>query len=155
MTDITPIQPSGAPGRPDPAHGTHPAGQPDGSFAKFLEEAARTGGAGALGAPAAGQGVPISPAPYIGPIESGAGTPIRELGRQFLALAEQFQARLADPKSTLRDIAPLVRDLEAHRDRLAGELQSLPAEDPGRGLLEEMAALISSESVKFHRGDYI
>lgn len=158
MTDITPIQPSGAPGRPDSLHGPNPAGKtPGDSFAKFLEQAARAGEAGAAGALSAGQGVPVAPTPYIGPIQPDPAIQgsVLDLSHQFLALAERFQGQLANPKASLRDIAPLVRDLEAHRDRLAEQIGALPSGDPGRGLLEEMASLISAESVKFHRGDYV
>lgn len=158
MTDITPIQPSGAPGRPDAAHGPSPAGKTSGSsFDKLLKEAARADKAGGAGAHAAAQGAPISPAPYIGPIRPDPAIQgaVVDLSHRFLALAEKFQTQLANPKATLRDIAPLVKDLEAHRDRLAEHISNLPAEDPGRGLLEEMASVISAESVKFHRGDYI
>jgi hypothetical protein len=158
MTDITPIQPSGAPGRPESPHGPSPAGKtPGDSFAKFLEQAARAVEAGAAGAPSAGQGVPVAPTAYIGPIQPGpaAQGPVLDLSLQFLTLAERFQGQLANPKTSLRDIAPLLRDLEAHRDRLAEQIGTLPSGDPGRGLLEEMAALISAESVKFRRGDYV
>ena len=158
MTDITPIQPSGAPGRPDGVHGPNPAGKtPGDSFAKYLEQAAQAERAGATEALAAGQGVPVPPPPYIGPIQPDPAIQgiTLDLGRRFLALAERFQSRLADPSASLRDIAPVVKDLEAHRDKLTDHIAALPAEDPARGLLEEMASLISTESVKFHRGDYI
>ncbi|OGL69521.1 MAG: hypothetical protein A3J27_02685 [Candidatus Tectomicrobia bacterium RIFCSPLOWO2_12_FULL_69_37] len=158
MTDITPIQPSGAPGRPEGAHGPGPAGKtPGDSFAKLLEEAARADRTGAAGALSPGQGVPVSPTPYIGPIQPGPAiqAAVLDLSHRFLALAEKFQTQLADPKASLRDIAPLVKDLEAHRDELTGRIAALPAGDPGRGLLEEMASLVSTESVKFHRGDYV
>ncbi|MEK6709274.1 MAG: hypothetical protein AABZ64_01715, partial [Nitrospinota bacterium] len=113
--------------------------------------------AGSAGSPSGAQGVTAPPAPYLGPIEAPQAGPnsVAGLSERFFQLAERYQTQLADPNASLRDIAPLVRDLESHRDQLAEQLNTLPAGDPGRRLLEEMAALISSESVKFHRGDYV
>ena len=48
-----------------------------------------------------------------------------------------------------------MRDLELLQGKLMGELEALPEGDPGRSILEEMAGLVTSESAKFNRGDYI
>ena len=68
---------------------------------------------------------------------------------------ESFQSQLGSPESSLKDIEPLVRHMESYQGKLMQEINSLPQDDPGRGLLEEMAMMVSSESAKFQRGEYI
>ncbi len=77
------------------------------------------------------------------------------MSSEFLNLIDSFQTQLGNPDASLKEVEPLMRDLELLRDKLMGELEALPQGDPGRGILEEMAGLVTSESAKFHRGDYI
>jgi len=68
---------------------------------------------------------------------------------------ESFQTELGSPESSMKDIEPLVRHMESFQSKLMEEANVLPQNDPGRGLLEEMAVMVSSESAKFQRGEYI
>ncbi len=156
MTDLSPIQPAGGPGGADPAQEARKgAKSPQGpSFAHILEEAQGAERAAPPGGgPAAGGVQP----PHLGP--AGAPSPARQavhaLSERFFALVESLRTQLGNPKASLKDIAPLIRDLELHRDRVLEELPRLPHGDPGRSLLEEMATLATAESARFRRGDYI
>ena len=35
------------------------------------------------------------------------------------------------------------------------DIKSLPEGNPGKNILEEMAVMVTTESAKFHRGEYI
>ncbi len=160
MADIPSIQGPGGPGGIDPAHQakkTGPAHRTDGaSFADMLKEAKSAAGAG--GVDKTRDVDALLPAAFIGSLEgAGGGTrgTVSALGKEFFRLLESFQDQLSNPDISLKEIAPLLQHMETFRDKMLDDIASVPQGDPGRNLVEEMAALVSMESAKFHRGDFI
>ncbi len=159
MADIHSIGGPGGvnPGRPEKNQNTDHANNKGPSFSDVLNKTSHAGGAGhASDTPAAGNTSSIPPT-YIGPVESASSVreTVHQASGEFFRLLDSFQSQLVNPASSLKDIAPMMRDMEAYRDQLTNEISALPQGDPGRGLLEEMIVMITSESAKFHRGDYI
>ena len=74
---------------------------------------------------------------------------------RFLDILEEYQGKLKDPQTTLREIHPLIQKMETEKEFLTPFLDSLP---PGNGLKEILNdAMITStlETMKFNRGDYV
>ena len=156
MADIHSIQPPGGSGATDPSRpGKNDKSVKGPSFSDVLDKTHPAAGAGAAGQIAGATG-PLPPA-YIGPVESApaAQESVARVSEEFFSLIDSFQTQLGNPGASLKEVEPLMRDLELLRDKLLGEVESLPKGDPGRGILEEMAGLVTSESAKFNRGDYI
>jgi len=161
MTEFHPILPPSGAGGVDPSKEPKKAGRghpPDGpSFAEVLQGASPGSKAGAAGRAAGAESTPPPSAPYLG--EIGQGPAAREAviaaSDRFFQLLEAYQAQLGDAATSLKDIAPLMHEIEQFRDRMVESIASLPPGDPGRNILEEMAVLASSEAARFHRGDYI
>ncbi len=156
MADIHSIQPTSGSGATDPSRqGKNDKSVEGPSFSDVLDKTSQAGAAGAAGQLPGATG-PLPPA-YIGPVESApaAQESLKRVSGEFFRLIDSFQTRLGSPDASLKEVEPLMRDLELLRDKLLGEIETLPKGDPGRGILEEMAGLVTSESAKFHRGDYI
>ena len=62
---------------------------------------------------------------------------------------------MGNPDASLKDIEPLVQDMALYQGRLMDDIKSLPEGDPGRGIPEGMAGMVTSETAKFYRGEYI
>jgi len=161
MSDINLVHSIGGPGGVDPNRTEKSQNKTNGnkglSFSDVLDKTAGTTGAGSTGgASAAGNAQAIPPA-YLGPVESAI--PVAEIvnqkGDQVLKLLESLQSQLNNPAASMKEIAPMMQGLEVHRDQLMNQIDSLPKDNPGRGILEEIAGVITSESAKFHRGEYI
>lgn len=161
MSDVHPINSGQGPGGVDPSRKNDkrgPGAEPEGpSFAEVLHATTRTGKAGEKAAPGANK-AGTSPLPFIGPVGGNADPTARHIiqrvSENFFRLVESFQKQLGNSDASMKDIFPLLREMEQHREDLLGEIQKLPQGDPGRAILEEMATLVSTESAKFHRGEY-
>ena len=94
------------------------------------------------------------PPPHIGSLVTPREAFLK-LSERFLRLADALHTHLKDPRATLKDVDPLIREIESHREKIVEEVTRLPEDDQGRAILEEMAALASSEAAKFHRGEYL
>jgi len=72
-----------------------------------------------------------------------------------LSLLERYQEQLADNRSTLKEMMPVVEALEAEIQGL-GELRTQPSLSPDLArIADELAVTAQVELVKFHRGDYV
>jgi hypothetical protein len=72
-----------------------------------------------------------------------------------LDLLEQYQRAMENPRTTLREIHPLVQSLAEEMKNLDQWVEKMPPSDPLRGILTEAGILSSVEIEKFNRGDYI
>lgn len=125
-----------------------------GSFRQILDKtmegssAADAGVAGTVGtagtAPAA-----------MNPAFSVMARPLVDRVENFLDTLDEYSRKLGDHRCTLREIDPLVRRMEAERDRLVPDLESLQENDELRGILDRTMIAASMEILKFDRGDYI
>jgi hypothetical protein len=72
-----------------------------------------------------------------------------------LGLLERYQEQLADNRSTLREMMPVVEALEGGLQGL-GQLRTQPSLSPDLArIADEVAVTAQVELVKFHRGDYV
>ena len=156
MADIHSIQPAGGAGSLEPGKtgkNDKPTNGP--AFSEILDKTSQADKSSQVGG-VQGASSP-HPATYIGKVESApaAKESVQRVSEEFFRIMESFQSQLGSPESSLKDIEPLVRHMEPYQGKLMQEINSLPQDDPGRGLLEEMAMMVSSESAKFQRGEYI
>ena len=56
------------------------------------------------------------PPPYIGSLVTPRET-VLKLSERFLNLADALHTHLEDPRGTLKDIDPLIREIESHREK--------------------------------------
>jgi len=100
--------------------------------------------------------IPLPSAGLAGP---EAASSLRDGAPEALAPAlarlEAFAQALADPGMSLRELAPLARELLQDSRRLSALSRALDPASPLRALTEETAALAYVESLKFQRGDYL
>jgi hypothetical protein len=156
MSDIHSIQPAGGAGSLEPGKvGKNDKSVNGPAFSDILDQTSRADKSGQVGGVQAAASP--HPATYIGKVESapGAKESVQRVSEEFFKIMESFQTELGSPESSMKDIEPLVRHMESFQSKLTEEANVLPQNDPGRGLLEEMAVMVSSESAKFQRGEYI
>ncbi len=157
MTDIHSV---GGPGGVDPGRSEKSQksnGNKGPSFSDVLDKTAGAAGAGPAGGASSAGNIPSIPPAYIGPVEPAVSVQetVHRASDEVLKLLESLHSELKNPAASLKDIAPMMQGLETRRDQLMSEIASLPKGDAGRSLLEEMAGVLTSESAKFHRGEYI
>ena len=80
------------------------------------------------------------------------GTRVAE---RALDLLEQYQSAMENPRTTLREIHPLVQSLAEEMRSLDQWVEKMSPSDPLREILTEAGILSSIEIEKFNRGDYI
>jgi len=72
-----------------------------------------------------------------------------------LSLLERYQEQLADNRSTLKEMMPVVEALEGELQGL-GQLRTQPSLSPDLArIADEVAVTAQVELMKFHRGDYV
>ncbi|MDA1001168.1 MAG: hypothetical protein O2807_11735 [bacterium] len=162
MVNIHSIQPGGGPGGVDPSQGGKKSRPEKGAnspaFADFLDAAKSGSQKGGADAPQKAGGPATPPAAYLGRVTSAIATGKQKvigIGEEFFKLVESFRRELGNPEASLKDIAPLLHNMELYRDKMLDEVKEMPEGNPGRKLIEEMAALVSTESAKFNRGDFV
>ena len=72
-----------------------------------------------------------------------------------LDLLEQYQKAMENPRTTLREVHPLVQSLGEEMKNLDQWVEKIPPSDPLRAILTEAGILSSVEIEKFNRGDYL
>jgi len=80
------------------------------------------------------------------------GTRVAE---RALDLLEQYQSAMENPRTTLREIHPLVQSLAEEMRSLDQWVEKMSPSDPLREILTEAGILSSIEIEKFNRGDYL
>jgi ABC-type transporter Mla subunit MlaD len=73
---------------------------------------------------------------------------------QALGTLDKYAKALADPSKTLKELAPLVKDLEETAARLDQLGRELPEGHDLRATIDQTAVLALVEAAKFNRGDY-
>ncbi len=156
MSDIQSIQPAGGSGGIEPGRTGKPDKSSEGpSFSDVLDKTKKVDNAGQVD----GTSRLASPHPpaYIGPVDKAEGIQetVQRSSEEFFRLFDKFQNDLGNSQSSMKDIAPLILDMERYRTQVANDIKSLPEGDPGRSILEEMAVMVTAETAKFNRGEYI
>jgi len=99
----------------------------------------------------------IDAVPEIQFSTSLAGEKIPTLDRveRFLDLLDKYHQKLGNPQATLRDIHPLINELEMEKENLIPVLNSLPDGDGLKDILNQTLITSSLEIIRFNRGDYV
>ena len=73
----------------------------------------------------------------------------------LLNTLDAYQRKLSDRQYSLKDIYPLVQEIETEKESLMPDLGSLSEKDGLKDILDQTLIAASLEVVKFNRGDYI
>lgn len=73
----------------------------------------------------------------------------------LLNILDKYQQKLKDPHVTLKEIDPVVKQMEKEKDNLTPVLDSISGNDGLKDILNQILATSSLEAIKFNRGDYI
>jgi len=98
------------------------------------------------------QNIPTIPFDQISSIDATQGI---ERAEQFLNLLEEYQRKLGDTGSTLKDFYPLVSSMQSEAARITPLLDSLPDGDALKEILNRAVVTATVEAIKFNRGDYL
>ena len=128
-----------------------PAGQ---EFGAILKETIKNTKTAAL--------TPSSTA-FIHPLQGSQPATLSPSDHQFVAngiedlinLLDRYRQKLHDPRVTLKQIDPVIRDMTREMEKLVPELDSLPADEKLKKILNQTLVTVSLELSKFYRGDYI
>ncbi len=74
---------------------------------------------------------------------------------KFLHLMEAYERKMADPRASLKEAYPLLRQMEAKATELIPTLESLPEGDKLKDILNRTLVASTVEVIKFNRGDYV
>jgi len=86
------------------------------------------------------------------PVENN---PIMDRAERFLDILDKYQKRLSNPRATLRDIYPLIQEMEVEKEGLIPLLDSLPHGDGLKDILNQALITSSVEIIKFNQGYYV
>lgn len=73
----------------------------------------------------------------------------------FLNILDRYQQKLSNPQATLRDLYPLIQEMEVEKESLIPVLESLPDGDELKDILNQALITSSVEIIKFNRGSYV
>ena len=88
----------------------------------------------------------------VSPAQSGS---IIDRVENLLNILDEYQQKLKDPHFSLKEIDPLVKQMEKEKENLAPELDSLVEDDGLKDILNQALVTSSLETIKFNRGDYV
>mgnify|MGYP001111081476 CR=1 FL=1 len=77
------------------------------------------------------------------------------LSEQAVDMLDSYAKSLSDPAQTLKQIAPVVDELEAMRSSILEARSFLADSDRLKGVMDDVASAINTEVLKFRRGDLI
>jgi hypothetical protein len=75
------------------------------------------------------------------------------VSEQAMGTLEAYSKSLADPKMSLRDLAPRVEELSQLRESVLDAGSFLSDSDPLKGIMNEVASTLNTEVLRFKRGD--
>lgn len=126
----------------------------DAAFGKMLDDA--MAGAAANSPAAAGTATITGTVPVgLHPMGPGAETPLVDRVENFLDTLDAYQQKLGDSRCALREIDPLVRQMETEAEKLMPAFRDLSDDDGLKAILDQTLITASLEIARFNRGDYI
>lgn len=143
------IHGSDGPSPTSPAERGRPTAAPDGAFGALLKETLSCTAA----PPSAAASTGIRLGPIVRPI-SGADAPDVRVER-FIDLLDDYRARLADSRVSLKQLEPIARSIEHETRALEPALGQLPEGDPLKDILTSALVTAQSEMARYRRGDYL
>jgi len=102
----------------------------------------------------------MPPTSSISPIQLNMLSPsqnrsIIDRVENLLNVLNEYQQKLKDPHFSLKEIDPLVKQMEKEKENLAPVLDSIVEDDDLKDILNQALVTSSLETIKFNRGDYI
>jgi hypothetical protein len=96
----------------------------------------------------------------ISPIQLNMLSPAKnqsmiERVENLLNLLDEYQQKLKDPQIPLKEIDPVVQQMEKEKENLTPALDSMAEGGRLKDILNQALVTSSLESIKFNRGDYI
>jgi hypothetical protein len=86
----------------------------------------------------------------------GSKADVIKHGDKILNLLDDYTRDLADPAKTLKDIGPLVKNIEKEVSLIEAESADAVHNDEAlKKIIKDMAVTANVAVYKFHRGDYI
>ena len=73
----------------------------------------------------------------------------------MINLLDRYREKLTDPRITMKQIDPVIKEMTREMENLAPVLDSLPADEELKNILNQTLVTVSLEISKFYRGDYI
>lgn len=73
----------------------------------------------------------------------------------LLGLLDDYRRSLSDPAMSLKQIDPIVQDIDQMKETLTPVLDSLPNDEKLKDIVNQTLVTASLEVTKFYRGDYI
>jgi len=100
---------------------------------------------------------------FINPLNGVQMSTSSNFGKQYaidrtenlIGLLDQYRHKLADPGITLKNIDPIIREIDRETDNLTPVLDSLPEGEELKDIINQTLVTASLEVTKFYRGDYI
>ena len=74
---------------------------------------------------------------------------------KFIGLLDQYHQKLSDPRINLKNIDPIIREIDQEKENLTPVLDSLPEGEELKNILNRALVTASLEISKFYRGDYM
>jgi hypothetical protein len=74
---------------------------------------------------------------------------------RFLDVLEQYRHQLADSRVTLKAIDPMMQAMVREKENLSDILDSLPAGDKLKDIINRTLVTATLEMTRFYRGDYL
>ena len=68
---------------------------------------------------------------------------------------DRYQQKLNSPHASLKELYPLIQEIEREQQALTPTMDALSDEDDLKGILKEVLLTSSMEAIRFNRGDYI
>ena len=73
---------------------------------------------------------------------------------KLLTVLDDYRIKLGDPQMSLKEVDPVVKQLESENENLKPVLESLADGDKLKEILNDALVTASLEVIKFKRGDY-
>lgn len=86
----------------------------------------------------------------------GSKADVIKHGDKILNLLDDYTKKLTDPEKTLKDIGPLVKNIEKEVSLIEAESEDAVHNDKAlKKIIKDLAVIANVAVCKFHRGDYI
>lgn len=127
---------------------------PTGGFEQLLEKAMNPQSAQAPTTSALPPLQSLSSVSFVAPSAAEHSQTVKDIN-ELLNVVESYQAKMTDPKVSLKAIYPLVQQMEKKTTELVPASEALPDGDKLKEILNRVLVASTVEIIKFNRGDYV
>lgn len=127
---------------------------PTGGFDKLLEKAMTPQSGQAPATSALPPLQSLSSVSFVVPTATERSQTVKNID-ELLNVIESYQAKMNDPRVSLKEIYPLVQQMEKKTTELGPAAEALPDGDKLKEILNRVLVASTVEVIKFNRGDYV